>query len=197
MTGGQTSHITVSYRDSGAEIDSIYAVNEDISREFGLLKLSGKDLKAWLESRRCRLDSSDGPALIVRFSRTTTEYYYRNGKPHREDGPAYVVRYADGSTYEKYCLDGVRLRKDEYDARTHPLLTGFCLPLANGGQDAIDALLREAIAEQSLGVSALRTVCIEEAGRFTPPLVSGAAIGPRGSQPGKRRGREYVPFPQP
>lgn len=35
MTGDPTPHITVTYRNGGAEITSVYAVNEDILRELG------------------------------------------------------------------------------------------------------------------------------------------------------------------
>jgi hypothetical protein len=78
----------------------------------------------------------------------TLEEYRRDGKRHREDGPAVVQRETCGIA-ETYYLDGVERSKDEYDAELNPLLTGLRLPLANGGLDAVDALLREAIAEQS------------------------------------------------
>jgi hypothetical protein len=79
---------------------------------------------------------------------TTVEKYYRDGKLHREDGPASVRRNPDGSAVEEYYLDGVKFQKDEYDAKMNPLLTALRLPLENGGQEAVDALMREAIEEQ-------------------------------------------------
>jgi hypothetical protein len=66
VTGSQASHITETYRDGGAEITHIYAVNEDISRELDrrIKKPAGKHLQAWLEKKGCRLDSSDGLAVV-------------------------------------------------------------------------------------------------------------------------------------
>jgi hypothetical protein len=45
-----TSHIRVTYADGASEIMSVYAVNEDISRELGrhTEKPIGKDLQVWL-----------------------------------------------------------------------------------------------------------------------------------------------------
>jgi hypothetical protein len=105
----RTSHITVICRDGGDEITSVYAVNKDISRELDqrIKKPTGKDLQAWLEAKGCRLDSSDRPAYVRRSADgVREEYYYRNGKQHREDGPAVVRREADGSTYEYCYKDG-------------------------------------------------------------------------------------------
>jgi hypothetical protein len=62
-----------------------------------------------------------------------------------------IIRFScsDGSTEEYYYRDGVELREDPYYAEANPLPATLRLPRANGGQDAIDALLREAMAEQS------------------------------------------------
>jgi hypothetical protein len=59
-----------------------------------------------------------------------------------------IIRFScsDGSTEEYYYRDGVELREDPAEA--NPLPATLRLPRANGGQDAIDALLREAMAEQ-------------------------------------------------
>lgn len=114
MTGDQTAHITVSYRDSDAEITGVYAVNEHISRELGhhMRKPVGKELAMWLEKKGCRLDSPDGPALVRRTTDGATgEAYYRDGKYHRQGGPAISSRHADGST-EEYYRDGRLHRKD-------------------------------------------------------------------------------------
>jgi hypothetical protein len=104
----RTSHITVICWDSGVEITRIYAVNQEIAREFGQKhNPSGRGLLAWLEAKGCRLDSSDRPAYVRRSADgVREEYYYRNGKQHREDGPAVVRREADGSTYEYCYKDG-------------------------------------------------------------------------------------------
>jgi hypothetical protein len=61
-----------------------------------------------------------------------------------------IIRFScsDGSTEEYYYRDGVELREDPYYAEANPLPAMLRLPRANGGQDAIDALLREAMAEQ-------------------------------------------------
>jgi hypothetical protein len=61
-----------------------------------------------------------------------------------------IIRFScsDGSTEEYYYPDGVELREDPYYAEANPLPATLRLPRANGGQDAIDALLREAMAEQ-------------------------------------------------
>lgn len=116
MASGRTQHMTVSYRNGGAEIIGVYAVNEEISRELNrrMEKLGGEDLQAWLEIKGCRLDSSSTPAFVWRSADglTTMEKYYREGRLHREDGPALVWRYANGSTMEKYYRDGKPHRED-------------------------------------------------------------------------------------
>jgi hypothetical protein len=101
VTGDRTSHITVTYRDGGGEITCIYAISEETLRELGrhAKHPTGKALQAWLKSKGCRLDSSGGPAYVCRFlDGSTEEYYYRDGKLHREGGPAFVKRTADGAT---------------------------------------------------------------------------------------------------
>jgi len=62
-----------------------------------------------------------------------------------------IIRFScsDGSTEEYYYRDGVELREDPYYAEANPLPSTLRLPPANGGRDAIDTLLREAMAEQS------------------------------------------------
>ena len=119
MTGNKTSHITARSRSDGIETARTYAINEDIARELGgtrdwlggHIKLSGKDLLAWLEYKGCRLDSPDGPAVVRRSSDGSTyEEYWRNGKLHRESGPAVVWRSATGATEASYYRDGKRHR---------------------------------------------------------------------------------------
>jgi hypothetical protein len=121
MTGNKTSHITARSTNDGIEITRTYAINEDIVRELGgtrdwlngYLKLTDKDLLAWLEYKGCPLDSPDGPAVVRRCSDGSTyEEYWRNGKLHREDGPAVVWRSATGATEESYYRDGKRHRDD-------------------------------------------------------------------------------------
>ena len=115
MTGSQTAHITVTCWDSGSEITGVYAVNEDISRELDrrIKKPAGKHLQAWLEKKGCRLDSSDGLAVVWHGTDgSTVETYYREGSRHREGGPAFVKRTADGSTCEEYYRDGKLHRED-------------------------------------------------------------------------------------
>jgi hypothetical protein len=115
MTGNQASHITVTCRDGGDEITSVYAVNEDISRELDqrIKKPTGKDLQAWLETKGCRLDCPAEPAFVRRTADgSTEECYYRNGKQHREGGPAFVKRTADGGAVEAYYRDGKQHRED-------------------------------------------------------------------------------------
>lgn len=144
MTGTQTSHITVTCKNGGTEITRIYAVNEDALRDAQLWSNqqnnpTSKALGAWLETKGCRLDSSSGPACVLRWAdgstreeyyrdgklhrelgpatierntHGTTEAYYRADKLHREDGPALVWRHTDGSTEEYYFRDG-RLHRDD------------------------------------------------------------------------------------
>jgi hypothetical protein len=111
MTGNQASHITVSYKDTvqGAEITYIFAISEEISRELDrhMQKPTGKDLVAWLDDKGCKLDCSDGPAVVRRWADgSSSDVYFRDGELHREDGPALVRREADGSTYEYCYKDG-------------------------------------------------------------------------------------------
>jgi len=114
MTGSQTSHLTLTCRDSGVEITSIYAVKEDIRRDLDRheQKPTGKDLQAWLESKGCQLDSSGSPAYLKRYADgSTVKKYYRDGKLHRKGGPAEVRYSADGSTVDEYYCDGKRHRE--------------------------------------------------------------------------------------
>lgn len=111
MTDNQASHITVSYKDTvqGAEITYIFAISGEISRELDHhdIKPIGKDLVAWLDDKGCKLDCSDGPAVVRREADgSSSDVYYRDGELHREDGPALVRRAADGSTYEYCYKDG-------------------------------------------------------------------------------------------
>jgi len=110
-------------------------------------------MKVWI--------AGDSPTLIkYNTNGSVEEVYLRDGKRHRGNGPAVVRRNADGSTIdEEYYRDGVQ---------ENPLLTGLRLPAVKSGQEAVDALLHEAIAEQ------------EAPGK-----------------PGGRNGREYVPLPRP
>ena len=101
MTSGQTSHITVTYRDSGIDVTRIYAISEHISCDLDrhMQKPTGKDLQSWLVKRGCRLDSADGPAVVWHGADgTKVEEYYRDGRRYRENGPAIVKSFADGST---------------------------------------------------------------------------------------------------
>src|ERR1039458_5868674 len=119
MTGNTSSHITARFSNDGIEITRTYAINEDIARELGgtrdwlggYIKLTGKDLLAWLEYKGCRLDSPDGPAVVRRSSDGSTYgEYWRLGALHREDGPAVVWLSATGATEESYYRDGKRHR---------------------------------------------------------------------------------------
>jgi len=119
MTGTTPSHITARSRKDGIETTRTYAVNEDAARDLcgtrdwlgGYLKLSGRDLMAWLPYKGCLLDSPHGPAVIRRGSDSSFyQEYWRNGKLHREDGPAVVWRSATGATEDSYYRDGKRHR---------------------------------------------------------------------------------------
>jgi hypothetical protein len=119
MTGTTPSHITARSRKDGIETTRTYAVNENAARDLcgtrdwlgGYLKLSGRDLMAWLPYKGCLLDSPHGPAVIRRGSDSSFyQEYWRNGKLHREDGPAVVWRSATGATEDSYYRDGKRHR---------------------------------------------------------------------------------------
>ena len=119
MTGTTPSHITARSRKDGIETTRTYAVNEAAARDLcgtrdwlgGYLKLSGRDLMAWLPYKGCLLDSPHGPAVIRRGSDSSFyQEYWRNGKLHREDGPAVVWRSATGATEDSYYRDGKRHR---------------------------------------------------------------------------------------
>ncbi len=115
MSNNQTSHITVTYTDSGNETTRIYAISKDIQSELDRLirKPTGEDLQAWLEDRGCELDCSDGPAMVWhQGTGFSYEGYYRDGKKHREDGPALVMRRPDSFTIENYYRDGKEHRED-------------------------------------------------------------------------------------
>jgi hypothetical protein len=121
MTGNTNSHLTARSRNDGIEIARTYAITDDIARELGgtrdwllgYIKLTGKDLLAWLEYKGCVLDCPDGPAVVRRSSDGSIyEEYCRNGKLHRENGPAVVWRSATGATEESYYREGKRHRDD-------------------------------------------------------------------------------------
>jgi hypothetical protein len=123
MTGGHTSHITVSYRSGICETICTYAITEDVSRELSHSRnrlgqnLTGKRLETWLKEKGCQLDSSSGAALIWRGydDGHMIEHYYRNGVLHRDDGPAFVMRDETGPSLpitEQYYRDG-KLHRDD------------------------------------------------------------------------------------
>jgi hypothetical protein len=108
----------------------------------------GSTDKVYYRDGKCHRE--DGPASATLYADgRTSEGFYRDNKPHRADGPAIVQHNADGSTLEMYYRNGVLERmKNTYEA----LSTGLLLPPVNGGPEAIDAILREAIADQSTPV---------------------------------------------
>jgi len=125
MSGDQALHITLTYVTGGyggSTITRTYAISEGLLNEAQLwqashcdeishyCKATSKDLKEWLESKGCQLDSPDGPALIRRTNNggVLEKHYYRNGKLHREDGPAIVRDQGDSKTEDEYYRDGVR-----------------------------------------------------------------------------------------
>jgi len=104
----------VTCRDGGNEITRTYAVTEDIARIWaGRQTNPVGEMQAWLEASGCKLDFSDGPALVVRFADGALyEAYYKGGRLHREGGPAYSRRNADGATEEAYWRDN-KLHREE------------------------------------------------------------------------------------
>jgi hypothetical protein len=129
MTGGQTSHITVSYRAGGwdktgthrdavADHTHVYAVDENTLHDAQVWAAKqkhpvGKELELWLVKKGCKLDSSGGPAMVAHFADGTTQVeYYRDGRLDRADGPAYVWRSANGFTVEKYYRDGILVKEE-------------------------------------------------------------------------------------
>jgi hypothetical protein len=118
MTGNETSHITVTYKDGDAEITCSYAISEDTLRDANVWSSQqtnppGKDLQSWLKKRECQLDSCNGPAYVRRFADGgVIETYCHHGRWHRDGGPAYIRRYPDGSTEEEYYRNGRRHRDD-------------------------------------------------------------------------------------
>jgi len=105
MTGSKTSHIRVTQRIGEGETIRIYAVAGGTLGEAQLWLSqqtlpNGRDLQIWLENKGCLLDSSNGPAFVLRSAfGATLEMYYRAGTLYRKDGPAVV--WADGLTAEE------------------------------------------------------------------------------------------------
>jgi hypothetical protein len=188
MTGGRTAHITVTYKDSEAEIISDYALNEEISRELDrhTQKPTGRALKEWLDDKGCQLDSSGGPAFIWRFDDGTIyEQYYRNGELHREDTPAFVGRYADGSTEQQYYLDDKHMEKEQ--------LAPVCAIPGAAAQHALPlrlfvvSALRHSFLCASQGFAIVKFLCTR---RVFVPLRSQALAQPGRMQPrGRATGR--------
>lgn len=98
MTSMKNPHITVSYSYTDVQIARTYGVDEDVLLELARLdrdhrKPTGAYLDAWLERSGCRLDSSNGPAVVKHYGTgATVEEYYLDGKKHRDDGPATIFR---------------------------------------------------------------------------------------------------------
>lgn len=68
MTVGQTSHITMTYKDNGDEITCVYMIGRDTLRDAMIWSSqqhnpTGQDLQRWLQIKGCRLDCAEGPAL--------------------------------------------------------------------------------------------------------------------------------------
>src|ERR1022692_2945452 len=116
MAGDQTSHIKITYMNGGFEVTRIYAISEDTLGEAQLWSVAdqvipsrpktGEQLRDWLKSKGCQLDSCDGPALVMRNTDGVTyEAYLRNGKLHREGGPAIIRRYRSGEVVELFYED--------------------------------------------------------------------------------------------
>ena len=122
MSDDQNWHVTLTYKRTPysynkevADFSLTFAVNEDIARDFRAQTLTDKELEVQLTKRGCHLvDWSNGPGAVWRYSDgTTEEFYYRDGKIHRDDGPAWIFRYADGSVLsEEYYRDG-KIHRDD------------------------------------------------------------------------------------
>jgi hypothetical protein len=121
MTGSKSSHIRVTRRIGEGETIRIYAVADGTLSEAQLWLSqqtlpNGRDLQVWLGKKGCRLDSSNGPAFILRSAfGATLEMYYRAGTLYRKDGPAVV--WADGLTAEE-----IYLRNGQLDRQDGPAL---------------------------------------------------------------------------
>lgn len=127
MADEQGSHITVNYKSNGYDITSTYAVSKDSlrraiswSNEANNIA-TGANLAQWFANDGCKLDSFEGkPAQVLRKANgSTEEYYYRDGKKHREDGPAVVYRCADGTTEsEEFYRDGIKVKQGHISSLT-------------------------------------------------------------------------------
>jgi hypothetical protein len=112
MSSDQTPRITVIYKDGGSAFTMTYAVNEDIlgeldrKRDWRGRKLTGKKFQTWLESKGCKLDCPDGPAVIWHSpSCSETKEYWRDGKLQN------VIRHEAGSLYtDEEIADGVDVK---------------------------------------------------------------------------------------
>jgi hypothetical protein len=111
MTGDQTTHITMSYKDGGTKITCTYAIREatlHAAQVWSNRSEKNRDpklLQAWLEQNKCHLDSPDdnSPAKVEGLhDGSTKEEYYRDGQKHHEGGPAAIWSLADGSTRKEY-----------------------------------------------------------------------------------------------
>jgi hypothetical protein len=127
MTGNKTSHIAVSYKSNGYDITDTYAVSEDSLRDAlfwandAANSATGQNLAQWFAKQGCKVDSFEGkPARVLRGPDCSTEeYYYRDGKKHREDGPAVLYRDADGTTArEEFYLNDIKVKKERFSSLT-------------------------------------------------------------------------------
>jgi hypothetical protein len=211
MTGNQASHITVTTRTSGGhafevsfsttEATYVYVVSEKILRELSRKRdwldrridhPTGQALKNWLEEKGCRLDSPDGPAIVLRetirpiggiLKTDTTEIYYRDGEVCR-----YVRRSSDGSGCEEYVRNGKLHREDG---------PAYLRIDANGIK--VEVYYRNSVRHRDDGPASITRypdgATIEEYWRDGVVTKRGNDAGQ--SAPGGPQKREYVPVPRP
>ena len=96
MTGSETSHITVTYQDSGDEITSMYAVNGDILRELGRLlkKPTAKTCTHGLKPR----DASSIPAMARHVSAASPAARWPRSITAMASGTERAARRLSGTT---------------------------------------------------------------------------------------------------
>jgi len=135
----RTAHITVRYQLNAVDITQTYAVSPKILRDEQTwlaqqqTQQSVPQVADWLSRHGGKLDRQDGPALFERFADGSSyEMYCRNGLRDRQDGPAFIEYDAKGAiTYEAFYEKGHFIR-DVHPALPTAILNGPMQPPAPG-----------------------------------------------------------------
>jgi hypothetical protein len=109
---GTREHITLSWVNVYKDEETVtYAVDSDVLAAAKLWQAeqgaSTQQFKDRLVEQGAKMDCATGPAEIIRKADgTLMEFWFRDGKGHRDEGPAGISRHPSGSVMEEYWRNG-------------------------------------------------------------------------------------------